>query len=154
MDYQRTRLRNYYTICGRHRLWLSIRALRTGRAQSQRLRGKHVRKVDHPNKADKQGGTWVQGCRGVSRICRCWKEDRESAEEGVHSSHEYGNFRWVAGRNTKWLHGQVSSGLYPPSRDRYRHLKLLMDETTGHVVIPATIRIRRHRVWDFSLLYQ
>jgi hypothetical protein len=53
MDYQRTRLRNYYTIRGRHRLWLPIRALRTGRAQSQRLRRKHVRKADHPDKADK-----------------------------------------------------------------------------------------------------
>ena len=53
MDYQRTRLRNYYTIGGRRRLWLSVRALRTGRAQSQRLRRKHVRKADHLDNADK-----------------------------------------------------------------------------------------------------
>ena len=38
--------------------------------------------------------------------------------------------------------------------DRYRHLKPLMDEMSGRVVIPATIWTRRHLVWDFSLLYQ
>jgi hypothetical protein len=38
--------------------------------------------------------------------------------------------------------------------DRYRHLKPLMDEMSGRVVIPATIRTRRHLVWDFSLLYR
>ena len=79
----------------------------------------------------------------------------KAAVLGVHSETYLPRYSWPDYEICSVLQEtEVDLGKDFVGDDRYRHLKPLMDEMSGRVVIPATIKTRHHLVWDFSPLYR